>query len=195
VVLIAEVNLVAGERRAAARAVRHHLEALIQQVPLPELAEDPPDRLDVLVLEGDVGIFEVHPVGDALGELLPLLDVAEDALAALLVELRDAVFLDLRFLREAELLLDLDLDGQAVRVPAALAQHVIAAHRFVAREHVFEGAGQDVMRAGPPVGGRRALVEYVPRPALTLAHCAVENVARAPEVKLVLLNLLNVYSR
>jgi hypothetical protein len=60
---------------------------------------------------------------------------------------------------EAELLLDRELDRQAVAVPAGLALDVVALHRLVAREDVLEHARLDVVGAGHAVGGRRALVE------------------------------------
>ena len=64
---------------------------------------------------------------------------------------------------EAELLLDFELDRQAVGVPAALARDIEPAHGLVAREDVLERARQHVMDAGPAVGRRRPLVEYVAR--------------------------------
>ncbi len=60
---------------------------------------------------------------------------------------------------EAELLLDRELDGQPVAVPAGLAGDVEALHRLEPREHVLEDARLDVVRAGHAVGGGRALVE------------------------------------
>ena len=48
---------------------------------------------------------------------------------------------------DAELLLDRDLDRQAVAVPAALALDVVAAHRLVAREDVLEDAREHVVGA------------------------------------------------
>ncbi len=101
--LVAQRQLVAAQRRAAARAVGHDLVALVDQARVPELLQDPPQRLDVVVGEGDVGRRQVHPVADALGQLLPLLDVLEDALAALLVERGDAVLLDRFLAGEAQL--------------------------------------------------------------------------------------------
>src|SRR5690606_15912094 len=108
-------DFVAAQRRAAARAVGDDLETFVQQALVPELAQDPPYALDVLVLVRDVRVFEIDPERDPLGELFPFLDVAEDALAALFVVARDAVFLDVALVLEAELFLDLDLDRQAVR--------------------------------------------------------------------------------
>ena len=80
-------------------------------------------------------------------------------LAAAGVELRDAVRLDVLLAGQAELLLDGDLDGQAVAVPAGLAGDVVALHGLEAGEEVLEDAGLDVVHAGHAVGGRRALVE------------------------------------
>ena len=154
-VLVAVRHLVRGERGAAARAVGHDLVALGQQPLVPDLLERPPDRLDVVVREREVGVVGVDPEADPLGERVPLVDVAEHRLAALGVELGHAVALDVVLRLEAELLLDLELDRQAVAVPAALARHEVAAHRLEAREHVLEDAAEDVVEPGRPlaVGG------------------------------------------
>ena len=180
-------DLVRRERRAAARAVRDHLVALVHQVLVPDLPERPPDRVDVARVERAVGVVEVEPEADALGEAIPVLEVGEDRLAALPVERLDAVGLDVRLALEPERLLDLDLDGQPVGVPAALARDVVAAHRLVAREDVLEDAGQDVMGARLPVRGRRPLVEDELRTALPEAHRLGEDVAVAPALEHLLL--------
>ena len=127
-VLVALGDLVRGERRAAAGAVGDHLVALVKAPVVPDLAQRPPDRLDVGVGERHVGVVEVDPEADPLGEPVPFLDVAEHRLAAALVELGDPVGLDLGLRGDPELPLDLQLDGQAVAVPAGLARHPMAAH-------------------------------------------------------------------
>src|SRR5690606_25208029 len=121
--LVAERHLVRAERRAAPRAVRHALVPPVDQPPLVELPQDPPDALDVIRTERDVRPRVVQPVPHPLGEPLPLLLVREDALPAHLVEARDADRLDLALAADPELLLRLDLDGQAVRVPARDPRH------------------------------------------------------------------------
>ena len=188
-VLVALGDLVRGQRGAAARAVGDDLVALVEQVALPQRLQRPPDRLDVLRLERAVGLVDVDPVADPLGQPVPVLEVLEHRLAALGVELGDAVALDVVLGLEAELLLDGDLDRQTVAVPAALALDVAPAHRLVAREDVLERAGEDVVGAGPPVGGRRALVEHVRLGALAAAHRLAEDVALAPALEHLLLEL------
>src|SRR5690606_35578805 len=96
VLLVALGDLVRGERGLAARAVGGDTEAAVDQVVVPEALEDPPARLDITRVVGDVGVISVDPEADAVRHPLPLLDVAEDRLAALAVELLDAVRLDLR---------------------------------------------------------------------------------------------------
>src|ERR1700680_1230230 len=103
---------------------------------------------------------EFDPVADALGHRPPLPLVGVDALEAGAIELGDAVGLDLPLAAaEARALLDLDLDRQAVSVPAGLAQHAVAALGAVAREQVLDHAGHDVPDVGHVVGSRRALEE------------------------------------
>ncbi|MPM31283.1 hypothetical protein SDC9_77838 [bioreactor metagenome] len=109
--------------------------------------------------------------------------MAGDRLAALRVERLDAVLLDLRLAVDAEFLLDGQLDGQAVAVPAGLALDVVALHGPEPREDVLEDARLDVMRAGHAVGGRRALEEGPALPAPGALLGAGEHVVRGPEVE------------
>ncbi len=157
-----------------------HLIALVDQSPVPYLLDDPPDALDVAVVHGDVGVLHVHPVADTLGQLVPLLEIAEDAFAAFGVELGDAVLLYLGFAREAELLLDLKLDRQAVGIPAADARGIVALHYLVARDNILEDAGQHVMDAGAAVGSGRPLVEDEALAAFPGRHAAAEDIALLP---------------
>ena len=176
-----------GQRGAAARAVGHDLVALVQQALVPDLLQRPPDGLDVVVVQRVVGVVGVDPEADPLGQLVPLLDVPQDRLAALGVELGHAVGLDVVLGLEAQFLLDLQLDREAVGVPAALAVHQPAAHGAVAREHVLEHAAEHVVRGGAPVGRRRALVEDVGLRALAPADRLSEHVALAPALQDLLL--------
>ena len=86
--------------------------------------------------------------------------MAHDRLAALRIELRDAVLLDVLLTAEPELLLDRELDRQAVAIPAGLPRDVEALHRAVARENVLEDSSFDVVGTGGAIGRGRALVEH-----------------------------------
>ncbi len=157
--------------------------ALVEQALGVDLLERPPDRLDVGGVERAVGRVEVEPEADPLGQPVPLLEELGDRLAAAAVELLDAVLLDLHLVGEAELLLDRDLDRQAVAVPAPLALDAVAAHRLVARVDVLEHAGEDVVGAGRAVGGRRPFVEHPLLGALAAAQRLGEHVALAPALE------------
>ncbi len=124
-----------------------------------DLLEQPPDGFDIVVLERDVGIVEVYPVSHAPREVVPQVFVAEDAGAAGGVVLFDAVRLDLASILEPEFLLDLDLNGQSVRVPSRFPLHAEALHRLVTTEDVLDGARHHVMDARPAVGGGRSFVK------------------------------------
>ncbi len=176
-------QLVTRERRLVAGAVRDDLQLLVQQSPLVDCLQRPPDRLDVSRVHRPVGVVEIDPERDPLGQPVPLGDVAEHALAAALVELGDPVTLDVLLAGEAELGLDRELDREPVAVPASLALDVVAAHRLVPREDVLEHSTQDVVRAGRSVRGRRALVEGPLRSALPAADRLGEHVALAPALE------------
>ena len=178
-----------AQRGPAARAVRDDLVALVEQALVADLPQRPPHRLDVVGVERAVGVVEVEPEPDALRQPVPVLQVGEDRLAAALVELLDPVGLDLLLRGDPELLLDRDLDGQPVAVPAALALDVVAAHRLVARVDVLEDPREHVVGARAAVGGRRPLVEHPLRAALPAAQRLVEDVALAPALQHLLLEL------
>ena len=178
--VITESNFMIRKSRATARAIRHNLVALVKQVAVPEVFQDRPNRLDVIVGEGHVGRFQVNPKRDAIRQAFPILDVIERGLAAFLVELGDAIALDVLLVGEAVPLLDLDLHGQAVRIPAAAPRDVEAAHDLVTREHVFEGARQHVVNAGFAVGGGWTFVENVLGRAPPLFDGFLENILAFP---------------
>src|SRR5699024_7791342 len=81
---------------------------------------------------------------------------------------------------QAELLFHLDLDRQAVGIPAGLAIDTVAAHGLVTTERVLDGPSQHMVNAGPPVGGGRPFVEGERRPLGTLYIDGLEHAFRLP---------------
>ena len=90
-------------------------------------------------------------------------DVPLHGLPTPLVELGDPERLDVALAGGADLLLDLELDRQAVAVPAALARDEVPGHRLEARVDVLEGARLHVVHAGLAVRRGRSLVEHPQR--------------------------------
>ena len=64
-------QLVRGQRGAAAGAVGRDPVALVEQARLPHLPEQPPDRLDVVVVHRPVGVVRVDPDAGPLGQRRP----------------------------------------------------------------------------------------------------------------------------
>src|SRR6185436_10285738 len=155
--LVAEADLARGQRRPALRPPPDDLVALVEEALPEQLRERPPHALDVLAVVGHVRAREIDPERHAIGQRLPLARVAEHGLDALLREGLDAVLLDGRLPVDPELLLDLDLDREPVRVPAALARDVEATHRLVAGEEILDDPREDVPVVRQPVRRRRPL--------------------------------------
>ena len=174
------VELVRAEARAVGRRIRLDGETLVQQTFIVNLTEQVPQRLDVAVVVGDVRVVHVHPVADAVGQRGPLLRVLHHLGAA-----RRVVFFhrDLGAdvgLRDAELLLDAQLDRQAVRVPAGLALHAEARLGLVAAHGILDGTGHHVVDAGHAVRGRRALKEDELGRSLALLQHVTERILFFP---------------
>src|SRR4030095_8374961 len=139
--------------------------------------------LDVRGVHGPVGLAGVDPEADPLGQLLPDVHIALDRLAAAGGESLHPVVLDAPLVLEAQLLLDLELDRQAVAVPAALAVDPVAAHGPEPGEQVLEGPGLDVVDARAGGGRGWALVEHVRLGSDPLVDRALEHLAVAPQLQ------------
>ena len=179
VVLLAGL-LVLRERGAAARAPLGRAVALVEPAARVALLQEAPDVLDVRVREGQVVVAPVHPHAEALRLLRHHADVARDALLAALRELGDPVVLDLALRVEAELLLDLDLDPEALAVEAVLVALVVAARGVVALEDVLQRAAPGVVDAHRVVGRDRAVDEAEARAAGVLLAQALERALCPP---------------
>ena len=182
-ILVALCHLMRGERRAAARAVRDNLMPLIEQSLLPDLLQRPPLGLDEVVLIRNVGMLHIRPEADDIGELLPHALVLPDGLTAFLDERLNAVLLDLLLPVDADRLLDLQLDGQPMRVPARLAEHLAPLHRLIARQHILDDTRQNVPDMRASIRRRRAVVERERIAALTLVNGTLCNMILAPKIR------------
>src|SRR6185503_10008441 len=157
---------------------------------VPDLLQQVPDALDVVVVQREVRVVEIDPETHALRHGFPFGDMAHHGRAALRREARDAdLLLDTPLVEDAELLLDLVLDRQAVRVPARFARAVEAAHGLVARIEILERAREHVVDARPAVRRRRPFVEHEFRPRSTVGHYSAEDVLAAPKLEDSLLEL------
>ena len=163
-------ELVAAQGGAAPRAVGHHLDVLVEEALVPELFRFHHTDSMYSGRERPVGVVDVDPVADPLGQQLPFADVVAHRLAAQAGELGDAhLFLDLALVGDAQLLFHLDLDRQAVGVPPRLPGHGVAPHGPVPAEQVLVDPGPHVVQTGTAVGRGRPLVEdpgLGPRPEL-----------------------------
>src|SRR3989344_3685771 len=156
-VLIPLRELVRRERRPAARTPRHDLIILVQPPVLRSLREEMPEHFHVRTVEGEVCLRLIDPIADAFGELGPQLDIREHTFAALLIKGSDTILLDIGLARETELLLNLKLDRETVRIPTSAPIHPVATHRLVARNRILESASFEMVNSWLAVGGWRTL--------------------------------------
>ena len=181
----------AAQRRAGGGAVWHYFVTAIEQALVPKLLEDPPDAFNVFIRECHIGVVNVHPECDALGELFPFDDVAKNRGPAHFVEFCDAVFFDLALVVEAELLFDRDFHRQTVRVPSAPPQTIKSIHHLVAREHILESPRQDVMACRLAVRRWRSLIKHVSRSIFAPFGGALKYAVEAPEIQLLLFEFVD----
>ena len=146
------VELVGGETGAGSRAVGLYGVTLIEQTFLIELLQEPPQRLDIAVLVGNVGMVEIHPVAHLLTELAPLGGVLHHVSATLVVVVVYAYLLADVLLTDAQSLLHAQLHRQSVSIPTGLARHVETLHRLIAANGVLDSAGQHMVDTRMTIG-------------------------------------------
>ena len=128
-----------------------------------------------------VRIREVYPKTNPLGERFPLLHVPPNRFLTAVDERLDSVRLDLGFRVNPEFLAYLNLDGQAMGVPARLPLAVFAAHRAVAGIEILDRAREAVPGMRHSVGGRRALEKNKPLGPLSLVERLGVGAVLAPQ--------------
>ena len=133
---------------------------LVKQSAVEEIFQCPPHAFDVSLVICDVSFFEMDPEAQPLGQFFPLFGVSEDAFEAFSNERFDAEGLDFFLAVNAHLFTDLDLDGQAVGIPAGFSFTAVSSHGLIAGEEVLHGPRQAVARMGEPIGRGRPFIEH-----------------------------------
>jgi hypothetical protein len=132
--------------------------AALDEAALVRALERPPRGLNVLLLDGLVGVVEVEPDTELPELLAHDLHMRHRKRPALFDERGDPVLFDIFLGGEAELVLDLHLDGEAVHVVAGPLDDVCSPHPVVAEDGVF----YDLVPGGAEVdvaGGVRRSVD------------------------------------
>ena len=181
-ILVALRNLMGGQRRAAARAVRYDLVALVEQALVPDFLQCPPFGLDKIIFIGDIRMLHIRPETDDIGELLPHALVLPDRLTALADERLHAVFLNLLLAIESQSLLDLELNRQAMRIPAGLAQNILALHGLIARQQILDDTREHMADMRLAIRRRRTIVKRKGIISLTLINRLLRDIMFLPEL-------------
>ena len=135
--LVALSDLVGCQTGTTARTVGQDFMPLVDKALVKEFIQNPPDRFDIVVIQGDVGIFQVDEIAHALAHFTPLFFIAEDGVLTFLIELGDAVGFDFWLAADAQLLFDLDLNRQTVGIPAGFTQYPVSLHGLIFTDRVF----------------------------------------------------------
>ena len=181
-VLVVLVGLEVGEGGGEGSRVGHDAVATVDLALVEQLLEHPPLGLHEGRVHGLVVVVEVDPAAETLNGMAPLLTVPHDDGAALGVVLLEAHLHDGGLARDAQLLVDLVLDGQAVRVPAEAALDVEALHGPVSGDDVLDGGGEQVAVMGEAGREGRAIVESVEGVSLGQLDLRLKGLDLAPSL-------------
>ena len=179
-ILVVAAGLKVGQRRGAPVRVGHHTHATVHEALFVERLEHPPDALHEARVHGLVPVVKVDPAPHALHGCAPLLLVAHHNGTALAVVLGDAHAHDVVLARDAELLVDLVLHGQAVAVPAKAPVHIVPARGGEPGHNVLHCACEQVAVVRQARGERRPVVEAERLLVLGQLQLRLEGIDRVP---------------
>ena len=187
--LIPLCNLVGGQRRPAARAVRHNLKAFIQELFIPDLLQRPPFRLNKIIVIGDIRMFHIRPETDGIRELLPHTLVFPYGFLTLADKRIDTIILNLILSVDAECLLHFQFHGKSVGIPAGLSRNLISLHGTVTRNHILDDTGQDMADMRLAVCCRRSVIKSVGRSLFPAVDGFLKNIFFFPEINYLFLTI------
>ena len=177
------VQFVRTQTRSCGRRIGLNGIAFVEEILLIQLFEQPPQRFDILVVVGDIGVLHIHPVTHEVAQVGPFLGVHHHVAAAACIVFFNANAVADVFLCDAQFLFNAQLNGQSVGVPSCLAIHLESLHRLVTAEYVLDGTRHHVVNTRVSVGRRRTFKEYERGAALAFCHTAVEQVLLVPHLE------------
>ena len=119
--------------------------ALVEQVLVVKLLEQPPQAFDILIVVGDIGVLHINPVTHLMGKVCPLGGVHHHVLTATAVVVLDGNLGTDVFLGDAQFLLHAKFHWQTVGIPTSLALHLETLHGLETTEGVLQRACQNVV--------------------------------------------------
>src|SRR3989454_11962379 len=169
------------ERGLAPRTPLDRSQRLVDPVALVGVFQGPPGRLDEFIADRHVRAVPVHPDAEGLELRGHLLQQILGERAARVHELLDAELLDLLLVRDAEGLLDLHLDREAVHVVARLVTHMVTSHPVVADDEIFDRLVQHLTEVDRSGREWRAVAEIEILAFLPRGDCLLVDLRPAPE--------------
>ncbi len=173
----------AGQGSPAAGAIRHHLVALINQILVPDLPQGPPDRFDIVILIGDIGVVHIGPKTDPFRHLLPFTLIFPDRFFAFLDKGFHTKGLDLFLAIQTQPFFDFQFDRKPMGIPAGLAGDIVALHGPVAGDQVLDDPGQDMAGMGHAIGGGRTVIEGINGRSFPLLHGLAKDILLLPKLQ------------
>ena len=154
--------------------------------------DGPPCGLEVIELDGLIGVVPIHPHPELLELLGHVLVEAQGELPAGVDELVYPERLDVLLGVDADVLLDLDLDREAVHIESGLVADVVSAHPPVSDQDVLDGLVHGRAQVDGPSGVRGAVDEVEPLPVLAELLRLVIGVGLSPVLLDILLDALRI---
>ena len=118
--------------------------SLVKKLFVPNSLKSPPNRLDIIIVIGNIRVFHISPKANTVTHFLPLALIGKYAVFALFNKVFNTIIFNLRLATYTKLLFYLKLNRQTMSVPARFALHAVSLHCSVTGDKVLDNTSQNV---------------------------------------------------
>ncbi len=148
-----------------------------------KLFEQPPYRLNISVVVGDIWIVQINPISHLMGKISPLSRIFHNLPATGGIIFIYRYFSADIFLCDSKCFFNTKFHRKSMSIPSGFTLHMEAFHCLIAANYVFNSTRHDVMDAGHTIGGRGTLKKHECRTTLALFHTRFEERIGIPELQ------------
>ena len=146
-----------------------------------KIMQQVPYRLDIVVVQCNVGMLHIRQKRHALGHIRPKITIAEYGFTAFFIKGFYAIGFNLAFLVKTKSFLYFNFHRQAMGIPARFSANLISFHRLIAVGHILQCSRNDVMNARTTVCRRRTVEEHKFFLPLAFFHRAMQQIHFFPD--------------
>ena len=143
--LVSKCHFMARIRSPCLRTIWQNFVTSIEKVLVEHLLQCPPAGFNIIVVQGDVWIVEIDPIGHTFSHFTPRTFIGPNAFSARIIKRLHTELFNRFIAHQIESLLHFDFNRKAVCIPSTFSFDKETFHRLPSTDKVLVGSSNDVM--------------------------------------------------